>query len=54
LRIKKIFPTERLAVEKIHFIRPKLASPFRNLSLEVLSVLAFWMVLEKSKEENAQ
>ncbi len=46
LRCKKLIPTGKLEDEKIKFIQPKLANSFRHLSINELSWLGFWIILE--------
>ena len=48
LEIKKLRPTDQLSQEKVKSVYPKVAREFRDLSLEDLSWLGFWMTLERA------
>ena len=48
LEIKKLRPTDQLSQEKVQCVYPKVAHEFRDLSLEDLSWLGFWMTLERA------
>lgn len=46
LKIKLLSPTGLLEAEKVRLVQPYLAKPFRNLPVDDLAWLGFWIVLE--------
>lgn len=49
LHTRALIPTGKLDSEKLEIIKPKLAKPFRQILMEDLSWLGFWVILEHAR-----